>query len=427
MSLVFRYKFDEPTASLTSDSSGNSNTLTNDGGVVSAVDATYGNVASFSNASGSNLVIAPSPPALTGNSSKTICFWIKRNNQTAAFENIFGCTPTTSQYRSQINGVSTWRSIMFLPEGETAVNTTFTPGFLTGVWYHIAITYDGTTEILYVDGSQQKSEARSMLVGGDSFTIGGSPSYTGSYRLDGYMSDFRAYDNALSATEITTIHTEGPNPVVSQFIPGVTSISATVVEVTGALTYQINITESPSGTTWVAHTGISTGNVTIGSLTPGTTYVLQLYADIGSGYVLEDTELVTTLENSSENYNTSVYGSDGVFDLSTLNSTEFALLGDVLNDVFTTGDKLGINLGSKTSDVTFVKVGDTVSTDDSILVPFSTAGGAGQAITINLSDTTTTVAVSYDDVNNSLTIGSDVVQIGDSIVIDGKKLTVKSV
>ena len=205
---------------------------------------------------------------------------------------------------------------------------------------------------------------------------------------------------------------------------GVTSISATVVEVTGALTYLINITESPSGTTRVAHTGISTGDVTIGALTPETTYVLQLYADTGSGYALEDTELVTTLANSAENYDTSVYGSDGVFDLSTLDNSSFALLGEVLNDVFTTGDKLEINLGPTTSAVAFVKVGEAVSTEDSILVPFSTAGGAGQAITMNLSDTTT-VAVSYDDVNNALTIGSEIVQVGDSTVIDGKKLTVK--
>ena len=206
---------------------------------------------------------------------------------------------------------------------------------------------------------------------------------------------------------------------------GVTSISATVVEVTGALTYQINVTESPSGTTRVAHTGISTGDVTIRSLNPETTYVLQLYADKGSGYVLEDTETVTTLANSAANYDTSVYGSNGEFDLSTLNATELALLGDVFNDVFTTGDKLEINLGPTTSCVAFVKVGEeAVSTDDSILVPFSTSGGSGQEITINLSDAST-VSVAYDEVSGALTIGAETLEVGDSTTLDGKKLTVK--
>lgn len=151
-----------------------------------------------------------------------------------------------------------------------------------------------------------------------------------------------------------------------------------------------------------------------------------MYADTGSGYQLEDTETVTTLANTAANCDTSVYGSNGGFNLSVLDSSSFTLLDEVINDLFTTGDKPEINLGTTTSDVGFVKVGESVSTDDSILVPFSSSAGSGQAITMNLSDTTT-VAVAYDDVNNSLDIGGSTVQVGESIVIDGKKLTVKDV
>ena len=215
--------------------------------------------------------------------------------------------------------------------------------------------------------------------------------------------------------------------VLSEFLlptAGVTSISATVVEVTSALTYQINVTESPSGTTRVAHTGIPTGEVTIGGLTPETTYVLQLYANPGTGYALEETKTVTTLANSASNYDVSVYGSNGGFDLSVLDTSSFSLLDEVISDLFTTGDKFKINLGKRTSDVAFVKVGESVSTDNSILVPFSGTGGSGQAITMNLSDAST-VAVTYDDVNNSLDIGGSIVQVGDSILLDGKKLTVR--
>lgn len=212
------------------------------------------------------------------------------------------------------------------------------------------------------------------------------------------------------------------------FLPtaGVTSISATVVEFTGALTYQITIQESPSGTTRVSHTGISTGDFIINALTPETTYIVQLYADTGSGYNLVETETVTTLANSAVNYDTSVFGSNGEFDLSVLDNSSFALLDEVINDLFTTGDKLDINLRTTTSDVAFVKVGEAVSTDSSILVPFSSAGGSGQVITMNLSDTST-VSVTYDDVNNALDIGGSTVQVEESIVVDGKKLTVKEV
>ena len=1008
MSLVIRYPFNGSTSTFTTDYSGNSNTSTNEGGVVSAVDATYGNVASFSNASGSSLTLAPSPAFLTGSSSRTISFWFKRNDENASFEHLFGSSPASSQYRVQIAGLSLWRSIMLLPAGENAVNTSFSSGFLTGVWYHAAITYDGTTEVLYIDGSQENSTVRSLLVGGDSFTIGGSPSFTTNYRLDGYMSDFRVYDDALSATEVSTLHTDGPNPppivnwvldtngkyevssrehliqimndgtiyantgdvptpqndqwgranyiqtadidllgdstnirsmgfssnwageydgngftvsnwvyvednfpnptttsfrgffswlnngtvknfrlagvcsisgfshdvgfiadnvtnnsivsnievdlspgsfitqsstevtgnvrvggvfgrletlgsatgitfkgqldsitlsgnaglpyvggvvgwlrnssgtntlfrnlgtfpggltgtrvggvigkmdasnitkvlnamtgdltetiggsyvggvigelvqnnasqIASEFVnsmkgnitgtttnshvggiigrmdqetgstihslfnymtgdiintfnagrasgllavgigslnfttsinamngsvyypttgfpstgvesnidlsfgltyntesnitttplglptdsevglpifdltatdpdsvvltfefvfgnlprefnqlridtsgqymnfselqifdmtgtniallgtasgtgggqggpelgndggtehafssdplvntvvdmydangsvywlldlnrgytlaeinkvifynrsggveaaravgntvslyssdggdpeqvgvltsdliqefivtaapefllptAGVTSISATVVEVTGASTYQINVTESPSGTTRVAHTGISTGDFIIGGLNPETTYVLQLYADTGSGYSLEDTETVTTLANSASNYDITVYGDNGEFDLSTLDNSSFALLDEVINDLFTTGDNLEIKLGPKTSDVAFVKVGEAISTEKSILVPFNSSSGSGQVITMTLSDTSN-VSVSYNEVNNSITIDGSTLELGDSIIIDGKKMTVKGV
>ena len=220
-----------------------------------------------------------------------------------------------------------------------------------------------------------------------------------------------------------------PVPTVTTIVPefflstpSVTSISATVVEVPGALTYQITKSVSGSGATTITHSGISTGDVTIGSLTPETTYILQLYADTGSGYALQDTKTVTTLANSASNYDTNVYRRNGKFDLSGLSSSSLSLLKNVIDDVFTTGDKLQIKLGRRTSDVTFVKVGEAVSTDDSILVPFNSTGGSDQAITMNLSDNST-VSVTYDDGNNSLEIGGSTIRLGESIIVDGKKLT----
>ena len=204
---------------------------------------------------------------------------------------------------------------------------------------------------------------------------------------------------------------------------GVSSISATVVEVPGASTYRITITEPPSGTVRIAHNDISPGDFVIGRLTPATTYTLQLLADSGNGFVVEDTETVTTLQNSAGNYDRNTFGSDGEFDLSVLDVSEFSLLDDVINDVFTTGDRLEVNLGPRSSRVSFVRRGETVSTDESILAPFNADSGSGQQITMHLSDSST-VQVAYDETNNSLTIGGAGVQVGESIAIDGKKLTV---
>ena len=208
--------------------------------------------------------------------------------------------------------------------------------------------------------------------------------------------------------------------------PRVSSISATVVEVAGAFAYRITVTDVAAGSTSTAHNGISTGDVTIRRLSPETNYVLQLFANSGSGYELVDTENVTTLANSPSNYDKTTFGSNGKFDLTTLDDSSFALLGEVMNDVFTTGEELEINIGARKSKVAFVKRGESVSTDDSILAPFSSTAGSGQAFTMNLSDSSA-VSVAYDETTNSLDIGGATVEVGGSIVIDGKKLTASDV
>ncbi len=208
--------------------------------------------------------------------------------------------------------------------------------------------------------------------------------------------------------------------------PGVSSVSATVVEVPGASSYMITISESPSGIAQVTHIGISTGDVVIANLTPGTTYSVILHADTGSGYQAVFSETVATLENTASNYDKAEYATNGIYDLTTLQTSGFSLIGEVWNDVFDTGDKLVVNLGPTTPTVSFVKVGETVSTDSSVLIPFVASAGSGQSITLNLSDAPA-VAVAYDETSNSVDIGGTVVEVGGSLVVGGKKVTVKDV
>lgn len=208
--------------------------------------------------------------------------------------------------------------------------------------------------------------------------------------------------------------------------PGVSSVSATVAEVPGALAYMITISESPSGTARVTHTGISTGDVTISALTPGTTYSVVLHANTGSGYQEVLSETVATLENTPSNYDKTAYATEGIYDLTTLHKSGFSLIREVFNDVFDTNDKLVVNVGTATPTVSFVRVGETISTDSSVLIPFDASAGSGQSITLNLSDAPA-VAVVYDETSNSLNIGGTVVQVGDSIVVGSKKVTVKEV
>lgn len=204
MSLVLRYKFNEDTASLGTDSSGNSNTLANGGGVVSISDPTYGDVAYFDGGSTSQMTLASPPATMTGSVSRTFSYWVKRYNQN--LEVIHGQSLTgADEYRVQFQSATSMR--IYNNGTLTSVNQSFT----VGQWYHLGITFDGTTQAFYVNGVLNTSGAKTFATGTDTFMIGGSPIYAPGFVLTGDMSDFRVYDDALSDAEISTLYSEGPN------------------------------------------------------------------------------------------------------------------------------------------------------------------------------------------------------------------------
>ncbi|CAN0244245.1 unnamed protein product [Ectocarpus sp. 6 AP-2014] len=436
MSLVARYKFNDP-ATFTADDTGNSYTLTAENGILSVDDAAYGTVANFSNSTAVHnyfLMSTAPPPAVTGNSSRTISTWVRIAGTTPGNVFIYGQgekgSASTGEYFVTAQGASIKRQY-------GGGVTTPHPGLDT--WFHFAITYDGSIEQIYIDGvSALTIHATSFNIQSNGFGIGLSSRYASSassYSFEGQMLDFRIYDDSLSASDITDLHNEGPNPGNNEgpnpgnyLVPTarISGIVATVYEVPGALSYRVAIREDGSGSTRITHDGISYGDIMIGALSPGTSYTVTLFADTGSGYEEVGFETVQTLDNLSMNYSPSDYSSNGISDLSGLNESDFSLLSNVINDVFTTGEQLKINLGSRESKVSFVKRGETVSTDNSILVQFDSSSGSGQDFTMTLSDTSV-VQVSYDETSSALNIGGQVVNPGESLIVDGKKLTVKEI
>ncbi len=75
----------------------------------------------------------------------------------------------------------------------------------TGVWHHVAATYDGIEMKLFLDGVDVGSLAVSGTISVDPtvpFWIGGSPLVATSKPWDGTIDDVRLYNRALSAAEI---------------------------------------------------------------------------------------------------------------------------------------------------------------------------------------------------------------------------------
>src|SRR2546423_9320988 len=81
---------------------------------------------------------------------------------------------------------------------------------LIGVWYHVAVTYDGTTAILYLNGQNiaQNTPSLTLATGTFAYDIGRNPSYTNDY-VPGAIDEVAFYSTALSATRILAHYNAG--------------------------------------------------------------------------------------------------------------------------------------------------------------------------------------------------------------------------
>ena len=204
------------------------------------------------------------------------------------------------------------------------------------------------------------------------------------------------------------------------------NILVDITEVPGALGYRVT---KVSGSREVAASSKS-GNpfqVNVKSLEPETQYTLNLYVDSGAGYVLTSTQSATTLPDNNDNYVVSDFLEEGIFRIEDFSTDTREKIAAQMNTLFATGDRVKISTKRKPDILArFVNTGGVVSTaeEESILVPFDEASGASQNITLSLSDNVTTVAVNYDDTQNTIAVGLEVYATGDSFVVDGKKCTV---
>ncbi len=88
--------------------------------------------------------------------------------------------------------------------------SSFTP--TPGTWYHIALTYDGSTLTLYVNDEVVASAATSRTIGydGHAFLIGAdSNNEQVSFFFPGLIDEVEIFDRALSADEIQSIYDAG--------------------------------------------------------------------------------------------------------------------------------------------------------------------------------------------------------------------------
>lgn len=207
MSLVLHYKFNDP-STFTTDSSGNSNTLSAINGILSIDDATYGTVANFSHATVKNYFDLPTvPSAITGGSSRTFSYWLRFTGSGTKIIHGQG-EPGSGSVTEHFVAVE--GSVISIVRNNSKLQAAY-PG--NDVWFHLGITYDGVTESLFIDGTLSNSANITLSTQSTGFAIGNSSRYAGNdYSFEGQILDFRVYDDALSDADISTLHSDGPNP-----------------------------------------------------------------------------------------------------------------------------------------------------------------------------------------------------------------------
>ncbi|MFO1484532.1 MAG: LamG-like jellyroll fold domain-containing protein [Verrucomicrobiaceae bacterium] len=95
-------------------------------------------------------------------------------------------------------------------EGGPILDYPWSPAF--GQWYHVAYSFDGSTQKLYVDGAEVASGANTAVPSYDDHPalIGADYSNGGiAYFFDGKIDEVDLFDHALSGSEINAIYTAG--------------------------------------------------------------------------------------------------------------------------------------------------------------------------------------------------------------------------
>ena len=412
MSLILNYKFNSTDVTL--NSTGDSFHLTNNG-VTSTVDETYGNVALFDGSS--HLELLTLPDALQGTSPRTVSLWINRSDTSN------GCMfhSGTLGRRLYFYFFSTNLKIGSLPNNTTIASA---PSSDLNTWFHYTITSDGTNVIVYQDGVEIYSVVHTLDMDTGILLIGKLINFT-TFDFYGKITDFRVYDYSLSSTEALSIYSDGPNPTVPLTItPRVSNISVSIASISGAIGYRL--TSQITGNDNIININFVDLQQTISNLTPETEYTFRLYSTTdGSVYTLVETAVITTLSNDGDNYEKNDFiDSDGIYDLSEFNNVSVDLINDVINDVFDTDDRIEINLDGIRRNSKFVNLGDTIDATDTtaIVVPFSPTSGSGQSVSLTLSNSTSTIE--YNNLTETLNIESGNYQVGNSLILDGKKVTI---
>jgi hypothetical protein len=197
------YNFDEGSGTVSADHSGNGRNLT-----MNAATFTTGHT--NSGATGSGVITGASASMNAPANAITLMGWIKPLVLTNGTDHIaFGIFDSGGATEAAIFTERTGGGIgnPNVLKGHIRIGGALTPiegpALTVGTWIHAAVTYDGTTLRMYLNGAQtQSSPQTGTITPGDIFTVAGN-SAGNTFETDVVVDDVRIYSTALDIAQIT--------------------------------------------------------------------------------------------------------------------------------------------------------------------------------------------------------------------------------
>jgi hypothetical protein len=222
--LVAGYGFDGSSGATVSDASGNGNSGTLENGVTRTPIGKFGGALRFDGLD--DMVSIPDASSLDLTTGMTLSAWVKLDQIDGAWRTLI---MKENGLGSDVYGFYAADGVR-VPNGE--VNTGTSGGIQgpsavsTTAWTYLALTYDGSTIRLYVDGALVASKAKtgSILNSTGALRIGGNRSWPNEY-FKGLIDEVRVYNRALPQAEIQSdmaigISRDTTAPTVTGVTPG---------------------------------------------------------------------------------------------------------------------------------------------------------------------------------------------------------------
>jgi Concanavalin A-like lectin/glucanases superfamily len=197
--LVAAYSFNEGTGTTVGDASGSGNNGTTSNTTWSA-SGKYGGALSFNGTSAR--VNVPNSSSLQLTSSMTLEAWVDPSSTTSKWRDVI--YKGNDNYYLEGTSDSTGKPGGGGTFGGANANAYGASALTANTWSYLALTYDGTTLRLYVNGTMVGSQAKTgaITTSTNQLQIGGDSLY-GQY-FSGLIDEVRVYNVALSATAIQT-------------------------------------------------------------------------------------------------------------------------------------------------------------------------------------------------------------------------------